>query len=80
MILEINGQPIRYAQTVQSMIKTISTGRLKIKYLRILKNVERVKNGRSILNEDRIMSVNNPGWNDEKLVKAKLFYETVSMI
>jgi hypothetical protein len=62
------------------MIKTISTGRLKIKYLRILKNVERVKNGRSILNEDRIMSVNNPGWNDEKLVKAKLFYETVSMI
>jgi hypothetical protein len=80
LILEINGQPIRYAQTVQSMIKTISTGRLKIKYLRILKNVERVKNGRSILNEDRIMSVNNPGWNDEKLVKAKLFYETVSMI
>ena len=80
MILEINGQPIRYAQTVQSMIKTISTGRLKIKYLRILKNVERVKNGRSILNEDRIMSVNNPGWNDEKLVKAKLFYETLSLI
>jgi hypothetical protein len=80
LILEINGQPIRYAQTVQSMIKTISTGRLKIKYLRILKSVERVKNGRSILNEDRIMSVNNPGWNDEKLVKAKLFYETVSMI
>ncbi len=80
MILEINGQAIRYAQTVQSMIKTISTGRLKIKYLRILKSVERVKNGRSILNEDRIMSVNNSGWNDEKLVKAKLFYETVSMI
>jgi hypothetical protein len=80
LILEINGQAIRYAQTVQSMIKTISTGRLKIKYLRILKSVERVKNGRSILNEDRIMSVNNSGWNDEKLVKAKLFYETVSMI
>jgi hypothetical protein len=80
LILEINGQPIRYAQTVQSMIKTISTGRLKIKYLRILKSVERVKNGRSILNEDRIMSVNNPGWNEEKLVKAKLFYETVSLI
>jgi len=80
LILEINGQAIRYAQTVQSMIKTISTSRLKIKYLRILKSVERVKNGRSILNEDRIMSVNNPGWNDEKLVKAKLFYETVSMI
>ena len=77
MILEINGQAIRYAQTVQSIIKTTSSGRLKIKYLRILKSVERVKNGRSVLNYDRPTT---PGWNEEKLVKVKQFYETVIKI
>jgi hypothetical protein len=70
--LEINGKRMRYSETVQPIIENTSSGRLKIKCLRISnKNFER-KN-----QQNKIERSNNDGWNEEKLGKAKNFYKIV---
>lgn len=70
---------MQYAQTVQTIIKTISSGQIKIKYLRILK--DNYQNNLTHDLQPRVKSTissTNAGFNQEKIVKAKQFYETVS--